>query len=100
MIRHAITYKNQPDFLAPAGVMVLMVMTSPVAWFIWTYWERHITWLEDERIREVGLGGPDTATRAQVVWQVKTNPNVPGQEGDDIPNNQSERLHQAILPIS
>jgi hypothetical protein len=37
-------------------------------------WERHITALDDESIREVALGshGPDTATRAKVVWQVKT----------------------------
>lgn len=44
-------------------------------------WERHITFIEDEdlgrnnpAIREVALGGPDTATRAMVVWQVKTKP--------------------------
>ena len=37
-------------------------------------WERHITYLEDDddvNIREVALGGPDTTTRAKVVWQVK-----------------------------
>jgi hypothetical protein len=34
-------------------------------------WERHITNLEDDHIREVSLGGPDTCTRAKVVWQVK-----------------------------
>ena len=34
-------------------------------------WERHITYVEDDHIREVALGGPDTATRAQIVWQVK-----------------------------
>ena len=34
-------------------------------------WERHIVWIDDASIREVALGGPDTATRAQVVWQVK-----------------------------
>jgi len=34
-------------------------------------WERHITALEDGLIREVALGGPDTATREQTVWQVK-----------------------------
>jgi hypothetical protein len=33
-------------------------------------WERHITALQDASIREVALGGPDTATRAQVTWQV------------------------------
>jgi hypothetical protein len=37
-------------------------------------WERHITTIEDDRIRESALGGPDTASRAQVVWQVKTAP--------------------------
>lgn len=37
-------------------------------------WERHLTALEDAEIREVALGaqGPDTTTRAKVVWQVKT----------------------------
>lgn len=37
-------------------------------------WERHVTAFEDDSIREVALGaqGPDTATRARVVWQVKT----------------------------
>lgn len=34
-------------------------------------WERHITALEDDSIREKALGGADTATRAEVVWQVK-----------------------------
>ena len=34
-------------------------------------WERHVTALDDGRIREVALGGTDTATRSQVVWQVK-----------------------------
>ena len=34
-------------------------------------WERHIVWIDDASIREVALGGPDTATRAQVVWQAK-----------------------------
>ena len=35
--------------------------------------ERHVTWLDDESIREVALGshGPDTATRAKVICQVK-----------------------------
>ena len=34
-------------------------------------WQRHITTLEDEGIREVALDGPDTATRTKTVWQVK-----------------------------
>jgi hypothetical protein len=43
-------------------------------------WERHITYIEKESIREVALGGPDTATRAKVVWQVKVW--CPGSESE------------------
>ena len=40
-------------------------------------WERHVSYLESSKagrpgIREVALGGPDTATRAKLVRQVKT----------------------------
>jgi hypothetical protein len=34
-------------------------------------WERAVTWLEADHIREVALGGPDTAARARIVWQVR-----------------------------
>jgi len=34
-------------------------------------WQRHVTALEDESIREVALGGPNTTTRIQTVWQVQ-----------------------------
>jgi len=34
-------------------------------------WLRHITSLDDSSLREIALGGPDTTTRAKVIWQVK-----------------------------
>ena len=34
-------------------------------------WERQVTGIECPDLLEVALGGPDTATRAQLVWQVK-----------------------------
>jgi hypothetical protein len=34
-------------------------------------WYRHVTFIEDPDIQESALGGPDTTTRSQVVWQVK-----------------------------
>jgi hypothetical protein len=34
-------------------------------------WQRHLTALDDAEIREVALGGPDTATRTKIIWQVK-----------------------------
>lgn len=41
-------------------------------------WERHVTHIEDSDkarigIREVALGGADTATRSKLIWQVKLN---------------------------
>jgi hypothetical protein len=37
-------------------------------------WERHVTADQDPLIREVALEGPDTTTRAEIVWQVRTYP--------------------------
>jgi hypothetical protein len=40
----------------------------------WVYldaWERHVTSIEHPWLREVALGGPDTCSRSQVVWQVR-----------------------------
>ncbi len=42
-------------------------------------WERQVTYIENKFIREVALGilGPDTATRAMVVWQVRVRNTMP-----------------------
>jgi len=37
-------------------------------------WDRHITAVEDDDIREKALGGPDTATRVKTEWRVKLMP--------------------------
>jgi hypothetical protein len=39
-------------------------------------WERLITSLDDSSIRDVGLGGADTAARTQLTWQVRVWPNI------------------------
>jgi Family of unknown function (DUF6519) len=36
--------------------------------------DRHLTFIEKPAIRETALGGPDTATRVQTIWQVKLLP--------------------------
>lgn len=59
------TFLLQPDLpglepLAPGAYAVYLDV-----------WEREITSLQDEHIREVALGGADTAARARVVWQVR-----------------------------
>jgi hypothetical protein len=62
-----VLYSWQPDLaneLPPEGTHLVYL----------DVWERHITYIEDDSIREVALNGPDTATRAKVVWQVKAEP--------------------------
>jgi hypothetical protein len=71
------TYTTQPDYTVPDSDLLLHEIGSPAGNTFWLYldvWERHITAIEDDGIREVALGGPDTCTRAQVVWQVKALP--------------------------
>src|SRR5262249_3389052 len=45
--------------------------SGTVWWAYLDVWERHITTIEDDDIREKALNGPDTCTRAKLVWQVK-----------------------------
>ncbi len=63
-----VSYHEQPDL--PIGQNEPLP-TSPFLVYL-DVWERHVTYVDDPRIREVALGGPDTAARARVVWQVKT----------------------------
>ncbi|MDP3417840.1 DUF6519 domain-containing protein [Falsiroseomonas sp.] len=46
-------------------------------------WERPVGTLEDPAIREEALGGPDTAAREQMIWQVKlrATADIPGSAG-------------------
>lgn len=46
-------------------------------------WQRDITALEDTSLREIALGGPDTTTRTQLVWQVKLLP-LPHRQGHEL----------------
>ncbi len=62
-----VTYKEQEDYPLPEGTTL---PNEPYLVYL-DVWERHITALEDDGIREKALGGPDTATRTKVVWQVK-----------------------------
>lgn len=69
-LRRVFTYLTQPDYPVPESEK--LTPPFPTSYLIYLdVWERHITYIEDDAIREVALGGPDTASRAKVVWQVK-----------------------------
>lgn len=68
-----VAFTTQPDLpgvtpVAQAGIYVAYI----------DVWQRHITAIEDPPIREVALGGPDTATRTKTVWQIKLSENLAG----------------------
>jgi hypothetical protein len=69
-LRRVLTYLTQPDLPQPPALTQTSA-NSPAYMAYLDVWLRHITYIEDPSIREVALGGPDTATRAKIVWQVK-----------------------------
>lgn len=65
-----LTYTSQPDF--PLWDDDEEQLGGGASYLVYLdVWERHLTYLTVDHIREVALGGPDTATRAQIVCQVK-----------------------------
>jgi len=61
-------YFNQPDYFMDSGDDPLP--DTPYLVYL-DVWERHATFVDHPLLRETALGGPDTASRAQVVWQAK-----------------------------
>ena len=65
-VRRITTYATQPDL--PLSASPTLDGTYLVYLDVW---QHHVTALEDSELREVALGGPDTATRAKTLCQVK-----------------------------
>jgi hypothetical protein len=74
-----IPYNNQPYLRAPLPPALAAVPNTTDLVYI-DVWQREVTVLEDPSLREIALGGPDTTTRMQSVWQVRVLENV-GQHG-------------------
>ena len=65
------TYWTQRDY--PVGTEAGALPQPPFLAYL-DVWERLVTVVEDPTVREPPLGGPDTRTRVQLVWQVKVLP--------------------------
>lgn len=76
MLRRVYTYLTQPDLPAPAA----LAQGDNLIYL--DVWERLVTYLQNDSIREVALGGPDTATRVKIVWQVKAIAGQRTTQGD------------------
>jgi hypothetical protein len=71
VMRRLVTYLTQPHFAGDPEAAEEAQPEGGLYFYYLDVWERHRTSLEDDSIREVALGGPDHATRTQIVWQVK-----------------------------
>lgn len=81
----AATFTDQPFLPNPESTVLTSPPTSPPggrqldlgngSYLVYLdAWQREITALDDPLIREVALGGPDTTTRLQTVFQIKLLP--------------------------
>ncbi|HEY9735530.1 MAG TPA: DUF6519 domain-containing protein [Trichocoleus sp.] len=78
-----VTFENQPYFPQPnADKGAYDYPELPFLVYL-DVWERHIDHTQDAAggIREVALGGPDTATRSKIIWQVKHTESLNGDRG-------------------
>src|SRR3954469_16094061 len=57
-------------------------------------WQRHVPALDDARLREVALGGPDTTTRLKTIWQVRVLPVAP--KADDGERDRVTDRHREV----
>lgn len=73
-------YELQDAFPFP-GAVEKFESNKPYFFYL-DVWQRPVTWLEDDALRETALGGPDTALRSQLVWQVRAV-NRPGTRAAD-----------------
>jgi hypothetical protein len=101
-LRRLITYLHQPDFVFSTRSGAVSPPPLPATGFAQIYldvWERVITYAENDRIREVALGGPDTAARTKLVWQVKWA--EPDEGGSTDPGCITvEELHNKFQPAN
>lgn len=75
-LRRLYSYLTQPDYPVPAAAL----LASGDYLIYLDVWERLITYVEHDAIREVALGGPETAARSKTVWQVKALPGRPNPD--------------------
>ena len=102
---HAVAYTDQPFLIDPTPsdqdlVKSLQQGTISAIQVYLQVWQRLVTALDDDCLREPALGQADTTARLQTVWQViakgvASNPNNPtaGATGDCC-----QSMHTGLVP--
>ncbi|WP_054011681.1 DUF6519 domain-containing protein [Arthrobacter sp. ERGS1:01] len=70
----ALLYSEQPGYPFDDATTTDSLADLPNYTIYLDVWERHINAVEDPGLLEPALGGPDTATRARLTWQVRVLP--------------------------
>ena len=93
-VRRLVTYLKQPDLPNLDNGLTDGIYTVYL-----DVWERHITSVEDPKIREVALSIPDTTTRTQIVWQLKLKKfdDLPGAKNKALPDTLDESDWIALI---
>ncbi|MFJ9406927.1 DUF6519 domain-containing protein [Streptomyces sp. NPDC101393] len=81
-----------PGYPAPSHT------TGAVSLVYLDVWQREVTVYEDDALREPALGGPDTATRVQTAWQVKSVPET--ADWDALTAPSTGRLCTRTKPVA
>jgi hypothetical protein len=71
------SYLSQPFFPLPASAKA---PSGSVVVYL-DVWEREVTYVEEPSLLDVALGGADTATRTQTVWQLRAEKREPAACG-------------------
>lgn len=91
-----VSYLHQPFFPDPPAMP-----TSDAIVYL-DVWHREVTWVEDPDLLEKALGGVDTTTRRQTVWQVRVEAMKQGQKAEcglPLPTPPTGRLSsRAVAP--
>ena len=85
------TYRHQPFYpplLASFPPPALPAAGDAVVYL--DVWQREITYVEDPNLLDVALGGADTTTRLQTVWQVRVDPMAGAACGVPVRQNQPD----------
>jgi hypothetical protein len=80
-LRRVTTYDTQPDSFALLADVTAASGAGRYRVYL-DVWERVITQIEDDSVRESALGGADTAARTKIVWQVRAELAGPVSQGD------------------
>lgn len=89
-----LSYFSQPDY--PRDPDQDKLPDPPFLVYL-DVWERLLTYVQDDSLREVALGGPDTAARARLVWQARVTNRMP--DGKPIPTKLTADDFAKLWPM-